>query len=188
MSNLGLWSSNYTGKEPFCYGSGLTYNLGASFLADCPTVEDWGCGAQWFREIVKQRDLPVQVTGVDGSSGLCDIVAELTTHRPTPRPAGIFMRHVLEHNRNWREILQNALQSFEQKMFLILFTPTTPTEEILYEFNFQTGGSCPVLSLPIVEIKRIIYAAGISVCDVYKVTSPGVEFNEETVLKLQRNA
>ena len=33
------------------------------------------------------------------------------------------MRHVLEHNTHWQEILANALASFQKKMTLIIFTP-----------------------------------------------------------------
>jgi hypothetical protein len=33
------------------------------------------------------------------------------------------MRHVLEHNTHWREILTNAIASFQEKMALIMFTP-----------------------------------------------------------------
>ena len=35
------------------------------------------------------------------------------------------MRHVLEHNHNWSNILANAVNSFKKRMVLIIFTPFT---------------------------------------------------------------
>jgi hypothetical protein len=36
---------------------------------------------------------------------------------------GILVRHVLEHNYDWEKILSSAIQSFQRKLCLILFTP-----------------------------------------------------------------
>jgi hypothetical protein len=33
------------------------------------------------------------------------------------------MRHVLEHNAEWRDVLTNALGSFTRRMVLVIFTP-----------------------------------------------------------------
>ena len=33
------------------------------------------------------------------------------------------MRHVLEHNHHWQQILDNAIASFTDRMALIIFTP-----------------------------------------------------------------
>ena len=41
------------------------------------------------------------------------------------------MRHVLEHNVDWRHILENALRSFRRRMVLVVFTPfAAETREI----------------------------------------------------------
>ena len=43
MSNMGKWDGRYgslVGPEP--YGTTESYRIGAEFLRDCATVEDWG--------------------------------------------------------------------------------------------------------------------------------------------------
>jgi hypothetical protein len=55
------------------------------------------------------------------------------------------MRHVIEHNYSWKEILDNAINSFTKKFCLILFTPFGPeTREIAH--NRAHGVDVPDLS------------------------------------------
>jgi hypothetical protein len=72
------------------------------------------------------------VWGIEGTaSSVCDEVVDLVAYRSTV--PGIFMRHILEHNRMWDRILDNALASFTERMALILFTPEkASTEEIAW--------------------------------------------------------
>lgn len=119
MSNLGKWDTHYDGAESAAYGDSESYRIGAEWLAKCSTVEDWGCGLGWFRQFLTPEQTYI---GVDGSqSQFADVIADLEVYRSTT--AGLFMRHVLEHNRNWRPVLANALASFTQRMALIIFTP-----------------------------------------------------------------
>jgi hypothetical protein len=116
---LGLWDRWYQDLvEPAPYGDTTTYHLGADWLKDCETVEDWGCGKGWLRTLIE----PGRYVGVDGSvTPFADVVADLAEYRSaTP---GLFMRHVLEHNDRWADILDNAAASFTQRMALIIFTP-----------------------------------------------------------------
>lgn len=121
MSNLGKWDSHYADViDAAAYGDSESYRLGATWLAKCPTVEDWGCGLGWFRQFLAPEQIYV---GVDGShSKFADVVADLEVYRSSTT-AGLFMRHVLEHNRNWRPVLANALASFTKRMVLVIFTP-----------------------------------------------------------------
>lgn len=183
MSNLGQWTYNGT---PFPYGSRTSYWAGAEWLADCATVEDWGCGAQWFREEMRGANPACNVRGIDGSPGCCDVASDLRTYRPENRPDGIFMRHVLEHDYDWRMILANAATSFGRKFCLILFTPPTEAETLVYDFTFANGQKCPVLSLPIAAILRIIEAAGGHVIQCITESSPGTEFSTETMIHATR--
>jgi hypothetical protein len=48
-------------------------------------------------------------------------VADLT--RYTSHAEGLLLRHVLEHNENWRAVLGNALRSFTRRLVIVLFTP-----------------------------------------------------------------
>jgi len=97
-----------------------TYVLGAGWLLPCDQIEDWGCGKGFLRTVVPAD----KYRGIDGSaSRFCDEVVDLVNYQSTV--AGVFMRHVLEHNPNWHAVLDNACASFTQRMALILFTPMT---------------------------------------------------------------
>ncbi len=122
---LGLW--DYSKVKPGDrYGEDdVTYEKGMAFLADCPIVEDWGCGTGYSKNFCKGI-----YRGVDGSKGPhTDVIADLREYRSDPH--GIFMRHVLEHNHDWAKVLENALASFKKKMALILFTPFQPSTRVL---------------------------------------------------------
>ena len=114
MTVAGKW--NFKGLGPAPFGDETTYKLGAEFLQGL-SVEDWGCGLGWFKQFHKGGYL-----GVDGSrSDFADVVVDLGAYHS--RAEAIFMRHVLEHNVNWRVILQNALDSFQKRFCLVLFGP-----------------------------------------------------------------
>jgi hypothetical protein len=127
MTNKGKWDGWYTGlskESPGAYrfGDTVTYQIGAGFLSDCKTVEDWGVGAGGFKR------LRPDAIGVDGSrTPFADVTADLTEYRSGCD--GIFMRHVLEHNEHWRLILANALESATSKVCIVLFTPFAETTE-----------------------------------------------------------
>ena len=118
----GRWDRAYcrvpAGAAPAPYADTITYQRGAEWLAGCAQVEDWGCGLGFLRHFVE----PERYRGIDGShSPFADEVADLAQYRSSVE--GIFMRHVLEHNRDWAMVLDNAVASFTRRMALILFTP-----------------------------------------------------------------
>jgi hypothetical protein len=118
MSNVGLWNKMFADREDsFPFANTRSYALGAEWLEGLD-VEDWGCGMGWMRNFIP----PERYLGVDGShSNFVDRVVDLAEYRS--RTPGLFMRHVLEHNHEWRKVLDNALASFTERMFLVLFTP-----------------------------------------------------------------
>ena len=125
-SNLGRWARWYAGvTEPAAYGDTFTYELAAAYLAGLDPVEDWGCGKGYFGTVF---DGPV--IGVDGTeTPFCSIVADLAAYRSDP--AGIHMRHVLEHDRRWPRLLDNLLASARERFVLTIFTPAVDqTREI----------------------------------------------------------
>jgi len=128
VSNLGKWDRWYSGlSDPQAYGDTQTYQIGADYLSGL-ALEDWGCGKGWFSQFTD----PELYRGVDGSATpFASEVVDLVTYRSnTP---GLYMRHVLEHNYQWRSILDNALASFTEKMVLVTFTPFRDvTQEIAY--------------------------------------------------------
>jgi SAM-dependent methyltransferase len=113
----GRW--NYAPGDRYAYGDDQSYEKGMRFL-DRPgeVIEDWGCGTGYARKFVSLA----RYVGIDGSPGpLTDKVADLRHY--TSNADCIFMRHVLEHNSRWREILANAIRSFHRRMVLVMFTP-----------------------------------------------------------------
>lgn len=143
VSNLGRWDRIYSLLEddrPLPYAMTVTYGLGAEWLADCASVEDWGCGMGWFRTLIE----PDRYVGIDGSlTRHADVVADLADYRSNV--SGIFMRHVLEHDFRWATVLDNALASFTQRMALILFTPLSSVGT--YDMEWEEDPGVPNLSL-----------------------------------------
>lgn len=121
---LGRWA--YGTAAAFPYGDDTTYRKGVAFLDGHGPIEDWGAGTGWARRFVRRS----AYRGVDGSANpTTDHVADLRGYRS--EAACILMRHVLEHNREWERILDNALCSFRRRMVLVIFTPfATSTREI----------------------------------------------------------
>lgn len=114
-SMLGAW--NYDQLTKFPYGDDVTYEKGISFLDGHGAIEDWGCGFAHAKTFVKISPY----IGIDGSSPNADKIVDLRQY--TSDTECIFMRHVLEHNADWRNILKNAVASFSKRMVLIIFTP-----------------------------------------------------------------
>jgi hypothetical protein len=119
-SNLGRWKAYYHGLDadaPQAYGDTRTYHLASEWLAGCSVVEDWGCGKGYFGSIH-----PGEVVGVDGTrTPFSHVVKDLAKYRSDV--PGIHLRHVLEHDPRWLDILHNALTSAAERMVLTLFTP-----------------------------------------------------------------
>jgi len=113
----GIWPSD---QRPVRYGQDdITYACGMAWLDGvCETVEDWGCGPAYAKRFLKDSCY----VGIDGSP--CEGVDIITDLRDCVGDAdGIYMRHVLEHNWEWRQILANAVLSFRKRMVLVIFTP-----------------------------------------------------------------
>lgn len=121
---LGKWNDFYADvTEPFPYGDVTSYKKAIDFLEDgCEIIQDWGCGAAFAGTLVKKA----QYVGIDGSwSRMAHVIVDLREFRC--EVDGILMRHILEHNDDWRKVLENALASFRKKFVLIMFTPFVET-------------------------------------------------------------
>jgi hypothetical protein len=136
----------------FRYGETITYELGYIYLQDCDKIEDWGCGAGGFKRFFV-NDNTNKYIGIDGSkTPFADIKTDLTTY--SSNVDGIFMRHVLEHNYDWKLILENTCKSFTKKMCLVLFTPFSD-ETIQIAHNLQNGVDVPDISFDKNELINI---------------------------------
>lgn len=147
---LGKWDGWYKGVKSnysFRYGNTITYQLAADFLADMAEVEDWGCGTGGFKRLYGGKYI-----GVDGSTHpSVDKLVDLRTYRSNVD--GIMMRHVLEHNYDWEEVLAGAVSSFKKKFCLIIFTPfMDTTREIAH--NKQHGIDVPDIAFCRKDIER----------------------------------
>jgi hypothetical protein len=138
-SILGKWDCWFQeAREPFPFGEEATYVRAAEFLGDMPHIEDWGCGLGWFKRFVR----PEQYRGLDGSCSLfADAIVDLCHYTSTAD--GILLRHVLEHNHAWRQVLGNALRSFRRKMCLVFFTPFGETTCLTHTQELAPGKVVP---------------------------------------------
>jgi len=128
--------------EPYRYGDDDTsYRIGGSFLSGNMLVEDWGCGAGWAKQFIH-----APYVGVDGCWSLfADKQVSLSTYSTeVPR---IFMRHVLEHNWDWRVILENLLNSFTDRAVIILFIKPGEEDVNLSASDYSETSEWPGLQL-----------------------------------------
>ena len=178
MGNLGRWDRVYaTGlDEPQPYGDTLTYELGAEWLAGCALIEDWGCGKGWMRNLIQ----PDRYRGIDGSlTPFADVVVDLADYRSDV--PGVFIRHVLEHDERWPAILDNALASATERLFVALFTPLVEqTGPIAH--NDLIG--VPDISFRLADLTDRITAAGFGWSAERLQTA--TQYGSETVLRCER--
>lgn len=152
MNKWNDWYKNLDSTpSSFRYGDTETYSICYNWLQDCDRVEDWGCGTGGFKRFFKTES--PKYIGIDGSvTPFADKHEDLELYKSSVE--GICMRHVLEHNYNWKTILRNACQSFTKKMCLVLFTKfADQTTEIAH--NLKHGVDVPDLSLGYQEILDI---------------------------------
>jgi len=119
-SNLGKWNNWYAGIDgAAAYGDTASYQMCADHLQDCVAVEDWGCGKGWMRQFF---DGGPDYIGIDGSNTPhADVIQDLCVRETSVD--GIVMRHVLEHDHNWEQILAGAIAGATRKIAIVLFTP-----------------------------------------------------------------
>jgi hypothetical protein len=175
---MNKWNAGYEKlKAPEPYGDTVTYRLGAIWLQPCSTVEDWGCGAGWFRQFCTA---PTYI-GIDGSdTPFLTKKADLVSYRSSVE--GIFMRHILEHNHDWKAILRNAIQSFSKRMCLILFTPLTETTRVIA--TNPGYGNVPDISFAIKDLEAIFTEYGLSYR--YETFPTETQYGTETILYLEK--
>jgi hypothetical protein len=176
------WYENITLNDcgSFKYGNTITYELGFKYLQDCDTIEDWGCGTGGFKLFFNNTSH--NYIGIDGSkTPFADIKKDLTLY--TSNTNGIFMRHVLEHNYDWKKILNNACISFQNKMCLVLFTPfTNKTKEIAHNINH--GVDVPDISFNKDELIEIFNCNNITYSLITLNTNTG--YNIEHIFYLKK--
>lgn len=173
MSNLGKWSEWYKDLDSntpsaFRYGDTETYPIAATFLQDCELVEDWGCGAGGFKRYRTEG-----YRGIDGSqTPFADVIADLRTYRSDVD--GILIRHVLEHDTGWRDILENAVASCRKKLCLVLFTPFSEATQIIAQ-NINHGIDVPDISFCKNDIESFFIKCQFNLWTMETATGYGIE-------------
>lgn len=149
------------------YGQERSYVAGMQWLSTCALVEDWGCALAYAKNYCTTA-----YRGIDGTKGAAEIIADLSTYRSDA--PGIFMRHILEHNHDWRDVLLNALESFQERMTLILYRPLQHTEKVVLEKPVE-------LDLPRFALVRMLqpFIAGIEIVE-------GATHGHETIFYLEK--
>lgn len=121
-SKLGRWDQYYQGwPERKMYADPKTAEMAGEFLRipEILDIEDWGCGFGGFEDYVGEWQ---HYIGIDGSkTPYASKIEDLVHYRSTVD--AIHLRHVLEHNEEWKAILNNFLESFQKRGVLTIFTP-----------------------------------------------------------------
>jgi len=151
VSPVGQWDQWYrdlSADTPLLYGDPTTYLMAAAFFADIDNIEDWGCGRGGYRRF----NVSSKYVGIDGSrTPFADVTVDLRSYRSDAH--GIMMRHVLEHNHGWSDILAGAVRSFRRKLCLILFTPFASQTAMIGD-NREIGVDAPTLSFARRDLER----------------------------------
>jgi len=121
------------------YGALDTYRVAAEWLDGYGTVVDWGCGKGFSKQFFTRSSW----VGIDGTFSGDSNVNLADFKLPCD---SILMRHVLEHNPDeWRQILKNACEAFQNRMVLITFTPFVEKTRIFKTEKYDSG-DLPYLS------------------------------------------
>jgi hypothetical protein len=142
-------------KDKFCYGKDLTsYRIAGNYLSGKGLVEDWGCGTTFARQFIGSP-----YRGVDGSwSKWADEQVSLIDYKS--KVPKILMRHVLEHNWEWRTILKNMLESFTDRAVLILFLKPM---EVDTNISFSDPEGIPGLALCEKDLEFILKSSDVNI-------------------------
>lgn len=138
-----FWSPE--GARPTAFGIPASYDVAARWLCEglhkpcaiAPRLADWGCGANCGSVLraVRSCGVPadwVRYIGIDCAWTDCATVrGDLAAVEVRSELA--LMRHVLEHNHDWRAILANFLQSFTERAALVIFTKWADETHLSHE-------------------------------------------------------
>lgn len=176
-TNVGKWDRWYGFVDratPEPYGDSPSYRRAAEFL-DGLHIADWGCGKGWLRHLI-----PVELYhGVDGSqSPFADEIADLANY--TVESEGIVLRHVLEHDRRWLDILRNAARAAQRRLVVVLFTPPTPTTR---EIAWNDDPGVPDIAFALGDITAELGGFTVRI-DTFH--SPRTQYGVETMIYAER--
>ena len=144
QSMINRW--NYEDGREVQYGELESYRVACRWLDDVHgTVADLGCGTGFAR-----RFLPNSLyMGVDGSQNDYASICGVDLRTYVGKFDCVLLRHVLDHNTEWRQILENAITTFQKRMALVFFRPFGPKTRVV------SVSQCPLYSgVPDLEFCR----------------------------------
>lgn len=177
------WPDLYSSAErPLEYpGGSVSYRLAGEFLAGDDLVEEWGCATTFGRQFIS-----APYRGVDGGpSKFVDEVVDLRTYRSKVPKA--LIRHVLEHNWEWRDILRNFLRSFQQSAVVILFIPLGE-HDINRSFENRVGvkETPPGLQMDEESFMATLKMPGIKIVQDFELSNDTPPFGYERLFLLEK--
>jgi hypothetical protein len=181
VSNVSKWDNWYKelGNEPssYKYSETESYKIAANFLKELDVVEDWGVGGGGFL-----NHLPSAI-GVDGSDtpfahkkfiDLCNYVSKVN---------GVHLRHVLEHNYEWKQVLKNALTSAKDKLVITFFIPFSDGQTKELAHNLIYGVDVPDLSISKKEFDSILQSFSTKKIEIISLEN-GTAYGIEIIYKI----
>ncbi len=173
---LPLWHYQ-PGTVPRAFGEPTSYHKAYDWLSEtCDLIEDWGCALAYGRTLLPEG----RYRGIDGTpeaAPYADLIADLIDYTSDDAD-GIVIRHVLEHNPEWRVILGNAVRSFRKRLVLIIFTPFAET-------TYQRSMSHPgVPDLSFAKDDLLTFFDGLTVTEEHIVTD--TQFGSEHIFFVER--
>lgn len=156
------WTKLYTGGgRPSPYGDdATTYQRAGAYLSGPGLVREWGCATTWGKRFV---GAPYE--GIDGAEAVESWGAkraDLRTYRPEEKSPKALMRHVLEHNWEWRDILSNFLDSFTDRAVVIFFLPPSDKEDF-HTPAWSMDEAVPALTVNEADLMDILESSGCNV-------------------------
>ena len=171
---LGLWNKSYREHIPSRYGADESYLLAEKFLHGLD-VEDWGCGHQRFKDYHVGGYI-----GIDGSDNGIPATITADLRERAEYSQGILLRHVLEHNRDWRKVLKNALKSYTHTLVIVLFTPL---QERTHELCFTPAVGVPDIGFSLSDLRAELPA---KVEEHLDIKSPSTQYGVEHLFVVRK--
>lgn len=152
-SMIGRWDYTKTGNIK--YGHVESYRRAAAWFDEIGgTVEDWGCGPCAFEPHLKVCNY----RGIDGSyTQSVDVICADLQDYGSLDADHILLRDVLDHNLNWRRILQNAIGCFKRRMLLNFFHWWAPETKVIVINTVDWAPGVPDLVFKREDIMELIY-------------------------------
>jgi len=179
---VGQWDEHHGALiEPKAYGRS-SYLVIGEWAQGLDVLEDWGCGGGALRSFVPPE---VAYVGVDGSkSPFASVRADLAKYHS--HASGIVLRHVLEHNDHWQAVLANAIESFTDRLMIVLFTPTVESTRVM--FREPDYGNVPVIAFRLGDLlAEIPSSPALQYTVEQDVPSPDTAFGVETFISAWRH-